>query len=65
MDTRSAGRAARPFTRAGRLPECTQDLASLRMLAGLGELQSDRAGGSCDVVVRVTCRQSTTTADAA
>jgi RimJ/RimL family protein N-acetyltransferase len=29
------------------------NVASLRMLAGLGELQSDCAKGSCDIVVRV------------
>jgi RimJ/RimL family protein N-acetyltransferase len=29
------------------------NLASLRMLAGLGELRSDCAAGACDVVVRV------------
>jgi RimJ/RimL family protein N-acetyltransferase len=39
--------------------------ASLCMLARLGELQSDCAGGSCDVVVRVSCSRSMTTADAA
>ena len=39
--------------------------ASLRMLARLGELQSDCVNGTCDVVVRVSRSRSMTTADAA
>jgi acetyltransferase len=35
--------------------------ASLRMLARLGELQSDCAGGSCEVVVRMSRSRSITT----
>jgi RimJ/RimL family protein N-acetyltransferase len=39
--------------------------ASLRMLARLGELRTDCAGGNCDVVVRVHRAPSLTTAEAA
>jgi len=41
------------------------NVASLRMLAGLGELRVDCAGGSCDVVVRVHRAPSRRTAGAA
>jgi len=44
----------------------TEDnLASLRMLARLGELRADCAGGSCDVVVRVGSAPSLTAEEAA